>query len=301
MKQYIYSPAEAGFAAWPSGELRLDGFEVTTDPSEADIFVSPGNLSMYLNVGVQEGLRRLPYFTGRESRHVLFDVSDNFRQAIGLPCIFLKCDIRSWMLKDDPNSVAVAWPVEDYAECVDILAEGFKFDVSFHGWLSTDTRRQSSQACLDNPGLRCDIARYEDFTGYIYHEPEGIRRRAEFRRSMRESRLALCPESIPGVLPYRFFEAMSAGRVPVLVSSDFVLPFTDEIPYDKFILRVSRDDASRADVAIQEFIKLTTDEELIRMGKLAREYWVKYLNREDWARTMAYSVDKKLKELALCA
>lgn len=296
MKAYIYSPAEAGFDDWSSGTLRLDGVQQVEDPAEANIFVCPGNLSMFRDNGQlnRDKLYRLPYLRGNEHRSVFFDVSDNFTTSLGLPLVFIRCDVRRWMLADDPNTIQVAWPVEDYAECVDLPETGFKFDVSFQGWLSSETRVIASRACREHPELIVDIAEYKDFCGYIYYEPEGIRRRAEFRRSMRESRLCLCPESIPGVLPYRFFEAMSAGRVPILVGSDFVLPFSDEIPYDNFILRIERDAASDAGETARTFCKLYSDEYIIEQGRLARSYWLKYLNCDDWPRTMAKAVEQKV-------
>lgn len=293
MRVFTYSPQDLGLDRWPEGELRLEGSIPVTDPSEADVFICPAPLSLAHTYG----LDRLPFMKDREDRHVFLDVSDHFTDAIGKRCLFIRCNMRSWMKEKDPNSIAFAWPVEDYAECVEVPEGGFKYDVSFHGWLSTDTRIQSSNACLGNRSLNCDIRQYSDFTGYIYFEPEGIRRRAEFRRSMRESRVCLCPESIPGVLPYRFFEAMSAGRVPVLVSSDYVLPFADEIPYDDFMLEIDRDNSTNVGLFIRQFLDRTPDDELVRMGRLARMHWLESLNSADWPRMMTYAVERKLREV----
>lgn len=300
MKAYTYRSDECGLTGWPSGTLRLEGMEPSS-PQDAELFICPGNLSLFLEDDVlnKERLYRLPYFVGNESRHVFFDVSDNFKTSIGLPILFIKCDARQWMLADDPGTIQMGWPVEDYAECVPVPEGGFKYDVSFQGWLSTATREQSSQSCIDNPNLKCNMARYSDFTGYIYHEPEGIRRRAEFRRSMRESRLALCPESIAGVFPYRFFEAMSAGRVPILVASDVVFPFRDEIPYEDFILDIDRDDAPNAGALVREFLNQHDDSKLTQMGQMARHYWEKYLDSRNWPALMSYAVQKKMRDMGL--
>jgi hypothetical protein len=309
VKAYVYSPAEAGLAAWPSGELRLDGFDQTSDPDEADVFVVPGNLSLFQENGIlnKERLYRLPYLAGNENRTVVFDVSDNFTKPICMPLIFLRCDMRTWMTFDDPCSVPMPWPVEDYESCVEVPPDGFKYDVSFQGWLSTDTRTISSQACKETPELKCDIATYSDFCGYLHDRAtnqwtgEGVRRRTEFRRSMKESRICLCPESIPGVLPYRFFEAMSAGRVPLLVSSDYCLPFEREIPYDEFIITLPRENAHEAGQVALDFVRRADDEEVDAMGAMARFFWKKWLNCADWPRTMAYAVKAQLEHRAACA
>lgn len=289
MKQYIYSAAEIGLREWPSGTLRLAGIEITTNPEDADLFVCPGPLMLFQDPDV---LDRFPYMKGCAEKHVFFDVSD-YQTIYRKPCIFIRCNTRNWYYNSDINTISWAWPVEDYAECIDVPGDGFKFDVSFQGWISTDTRRLSAEACRDS-GLKADIAMYPDFCGYIYDQPEGVRRRAEFRRSMRESRVALCPESIPGVFPYRFFEAMSAGRVPMLVASDYVLPFSDRIPYSEFCLFVDREQARHAGIVLRKFLKGASDQRLIEMGLQARHYWKRYLNREDWPRRMAEEVLLKI-------
>lgn len=173
MKQFIYLPEHAGLTAWPSGTLRLQDVEETLDPAQADVFVVPGNIRLFeKSSGVLdiEKLNRLPYFKGNENRTAFFDVSDNFTQSVHLPILFIKCDARSWMLQHDPGTIQMAWPVEDYAECIDVPEDGFKYDVTFHGWLSTETRTLSSESCKKWDRLNCDIAQYPDFCGYIYHD-----------------------------------------------------------------------------------------------------------------------------------
>ncbi len=289
LKQYIYSASEIGLREWPSGTLRLEGIDVTSDPAEADLFVCPGPLMLFQDPDL---LDRFPFMKGREDKHVFFDVSD-YQTQYKKPCIFIRCNVRNWYYNTDINTISFPWPVEDYAECVDLPERGFRFHISFQGWISTETRRKSAESCRDS-GLAADIAMYPDFCGYIYDQPEGRRRRAEFRRSMRESRVALCPESIPGVFPYRFFEAMSAGRVPLLVASDYVLPFSDRIPYAEFCLFVEREHADNAGIVLRKFLQKTGDPALIEMGRKARHYWKLYLTREDWPRRMAEEVLLKI-------
>lgn len=298
MKQFIYSASVLGLNEWPSGTLRLDGIEQTEDPRKADVFVCPGAIRMFeASHGVLDvdRLNRLPYFKGNEARHAFFDVSDNFTKPINLPILFIRCDVRSWMLPSDTGTIQVAWPVENYSECIELPDGGFKYDVAFHGWNWSDTRQKATKSCLSKAGLKCDFALFTDFFGYCKPtDPQYGKRRSEFRRSMRESRLSLCPESIPGVFPYRFFEAMSAARVPVLVCRDFVYPFADEIPYHDFIYVCE----PGGDVGsfVKNIVDTTADEELVSKGKLARLWWEKLLDSRRWPEIMAYAVRKKLGE-----
>lgn len=263
---------------------------MTESIAEADVFVCPGSLALFRE---PKSLYRLPHFRGREARHIFFDVSDHETQY-HQPSIFIRCNLRPWNIKADPNSINFAWPVEDFSECVGWPQGGLKFDVSFQGWTTSHTSRQKSTESCIKANLTCDIACYSDFTGYIYYTPEGVRRRAEFRRSMKESRVALCPESINGVFPYRFWEAMSAGRVPVLVGDDFVFPHEDMIPYKDFCLLVPRDHAHATGPLIRRFLLDHSDSALIEMGLKARHYWETYLDSRNWPKLMADAVEKQL-------
>lgn len=300
MKQYIYDSKVVGLAEWPSGTLRLEGVEVTDDPTQADVFTVPGALTSIFPT--TKHLYRLPYFYGKEQRHVFFDVSDN-EQLYDVPAIFLRCNVRTWYAQRDPNSVSMAWPVTDFKECVELPAGGFKYDITSHAWDSSETRKRAAESCQNMTELKSDIIRRDHFTGYVgtpghpmYNQAEFDRRMVDYKRSLKESRIALCGESIPGVFPYRFFEAMSAGRVPFLVSSDYVFPFADEIPYDSFILKCRRDEASKAGEIAKEFLKLG-DDALIEKGRQARYWWEKLLNSADWPKIHAYAVLRKLNQL----
>ena len=298
MRQYIYKASECGLTDWPSGTLRLSGIDVTEDPNAADVFVCPGTIRLFeKRSGVLdiEKLNRLPYFKGNESRHAFFDVSDNFTMPIHLPILFIRCDARGWMMQHDVNTIQMAWPVEDLGQCVDLPEGEFKYDIGFHGWVSSLVRRTSMESCLKTEGLKTDIEGHKDFYGYLKDsDPEQHRRRGNFLRSLKESRLQLCGESIEGVFPYRFWETLSAGRVPLLIGSDFVFPFADEIDYDRFTVKCPRIEAPAAGQIALDFARGRTDQEILDMGKLARAAWVKFCNSSDWPKLHAYAIQKKL-------
>jgi hypothetical protein len=298
LKQYIYKASEIGLSEWPSGTLRLNGIDVTEAPGEADLFVVPGALyPHFVNPG---DLYKLPHFRGNEAKHCLMDVSD-YEPVYSQPSLFIRCNTRTWYLDKDPNTISFAWPVQSFHECIDVPEGGFKYDVSFQGWRSSQARAQSADSCKGLRQLKCDIAEYENFAGYLtspshatYNQAEWDRRWAEHRRSIKESRVVLAPESIPGVFPYRFFEAMSAGRVPVLIGRHFVFPFAHRIPYGDFMIHIDLSNMQYTGGIIREYLNKTRDHELIERGKEARRYWEKYLNSADWPDTMALAIKDKL-------
>jgi hypothetical protein len=290
-RQYIYKPSDAGLDRWPEGELRFPSIDVTEDPAQADLFTVPGPLTPLFPT--REDLYRLPHFRGREDKHTLFDCSDN-EPLYDLPCLFIRCNTRSWYLTRDENTISWPWPVEDFADCMPVLDGGFTYDVSFHGWITSHDSRKLSYESVQRSELRVDLAGYLDFYGYIEKTAEGMRRRAEYRRSLQESRLALCPESIAGVFPYRFFEAMSAARMPVLVGEEFVFPFVAEINYQDFMIHIARADASKVGAILTEYLRTHPDDELIERGKLARKAYETWLHRDRWPELLSYAVQKKL-------
>lgn len=286
MKQYIYKSSEVGLKDWPPGVLRLEGFEVTENPSNADVFVYPGAIHE-LN---GDDLRKLSHFSEHESRHVFFHCADH-ETLYNTTAIIIRCNTRDWYFAKDPNTVSWPWPVEDFCDCVDASA-GFEFDVSFHGWRSSRVREESVDSVK---GMKSDIAEYSDFFGYRKQDdPETVRRRAAFKASMKASRLEMCPESIPGVFPYRFFEALSAARVPLLVGSGYVLPWADVIPWQEIALFCPADEAKQALKVARKFLDSHSDVQVIAMGLHGRQCWDRFLNRDKWPALMAEAVQGKL-------
>lgn len=299
MKQYILSANEAGLKEWPPGQLRLEGIPTTTNAQEADLIVYPGPLHMLR----PPDLDKLPYMATHEDRYVFFHNADHTDQY-GKRCLFIRCNLRKWNYTSDACSIAWPWgvnPKGDLDECVEVPSGGFLWDVSFRGWNSGLVRKVSAVSCRDNPKIKADIAIYPDFYGYLEDLPEGRRRRADFIRSLKESRIILCPESIPSVLPYRFFEAMSAGRYPLLIGRDYTLPFSGEgqIPYGEFCSWIDIDQSDEAGDVVAEIRSRHTDEVFIEKGRLARQCWQKWLSGDRWPIMMAYAVQAKLFQLGL--
>jgi hypothetical protein len=294
VKQYIYTPEQAGLSVFPQGELRLDGIEITTNPADADLFVCPAPLHLFTRA---TDLDRFAFIAEHEERHVFFDCSD-YEIQYPKRSIFIRCNTREWYLKTAPNTISWPWPVEDFGDCAEVPKQGFKYDVSFHGWIRSHESRRISVDALVGHDLKLDTACYADFTGYLKTDSaEFIHRRSEFKRSMRESRFALCPESINGVFPYRFFEAMSAARMPVLVGSDFVFPFADRIPYDEFVIHIERDRRHLTGAIIAERLRSMSDAEIIARGTRAQLFWTAHLHRDYWERLWTAEVVKKVEQL----
>lgn len=68
-----------------------------------------------------------------------------------------------------------------------------------------------------------------------------VQARREFYQNMRECSYTLCMRG-GGNFSYRFYEALSFGRIPILIDTDMVLPFEEKIDWDKHLLRFTPDE-----------------------------------------------------------
>lgn len=80
----------------------------------------------------------------------------------------------------------------------------------------------------------------------------------------------------------RFFEALSLGRIPILIDTDVCLPMEDKIDYSKCILRISYKDINKLPDIVADFYGSISDEEFIKMQKSAREVFEKYLRYDSF-------------------
>jgi hypothetical protein len=74
--------------------------------------------------------------------------------------------------------------------------------------------------------LRDPRLRAQRVTGFMFYDRASVdfeARRAQFERAMARSRFVLCPRG-HGTSSFRLQEALAAGRVPVIISDDWVAP-----------------------------------------------------------------------------
>lgn len=297
IRAYTYKAAEVGLGAWPPGTLRFEGHEEVQEPSRADIFIYPASL---MTIRDPDRLRALPHMSGNERRHVFFDVSD-YDQVYRMQCLFIRCNLKDFMRAADPNSLSWAWPVEDLGGIAGPPEGGWKYDVSFIGWESCGVRTQSIQSCQNERGLRCDIRTYHEFYGYVERDrpSDAAGRRKQFLESVRNSKITLAGRSIKGVFPYRFFEGLSAARMPLLFCDGYNLPWEREIDWAKCALIYPESQACNAGRIVKEFLEKTSESEFLERTKYGREAWLRYLNRDKWPALMREAVEKKLTELGI--
>lgn len=314
-KVYYYTDAEVGYP-WigPDGD-RVEycreqgiphprfvwydwpGFLATTDASEADVYVVRQRL-----IGLtDEAIESLPYYKGdARYRHAFFGLgpdggAESFRDLSQFPGVFVRACVNQTMLESDPDTIVWPWPVDDLSEYVPIPPGGFQYDAVFQGWTAGHT--EPVLRAVEQSSLRLYIHRLSNFWPNIDGQDpqEGARLRKSYLESMQISRVALCPSSNPrGSMRYRLYEAMSMGRVCLLIGDECVLPLPDRIAWQDCIIRVANCDIPKAGVILESWLSQHTDTEILATGQRARRAWEENLWRGNWGAVLGTLIGERL-------
>ncbi len=101
--------------------------------------------------------------------------------------------------------------------------------------------------------------------------------RQEYVDNMLSSDYALVVKG-DGNYSYRFYEALSLGRTPVLIDTDCILPMEDVIDYDQCVLRVPYTNLPEIGAIIAEHYASLSAEEFEEMQRKARSVFEQYLS-----------------------
>jgi hypothetical protein len=98
-----------------------------------------------------------------------------------------------------------------------------------------------------------------------------------YRSNMLNSDYVLC---MRGAANYslRFYETLSAGRVPVVIESDAVFPFEEFIPYGEMMVWVPEEDAKKMGAYIADFHSRFTSKQFIELQHELRNIWLTWLS-----------------------
>lgn len=103
---------------------------------------------------------------------------------------------------------------------------------------------------------------------------EMAKRTHQLNEAMKKSFMTFCPRGT-GMNSMRFFETMSSGRVPILISSNCGLPFRDEIDYEDFSFEITGNELNQ----IEPFLNLN-DRQLKEMCVISQKVFSEFFVRE---------------------
>ncbi|MDP2705083.1 MAG: hypothetical protein Q8O71_01640 [bacterium] len=301
---------------YPEGGLRLAGDDVVLvdDAASADVLVCPTMLSAL----AQDRRRWESFWSEREvrarpQRVVCFDVSD----AVPMPpqpgAIYLRCGLTRAQLAQYPTAVAFPWPAPDLGRwAAQYPAQADRWDVAFVGWRTPlDVTPRACWSIGRTFGARAHYTLRDEFHGDRHrragnHRPgepltpdghlkgdlaENERREQEYRDAVFGASLSLAPQSIVGVMRYRIGETMAAGRVPVWIGHDYVLPFADRLPWADVCVFVPTEHVDRTGDYCAEWL---ATHDVAAAGRHARQCWERWLDPNLWPALTTQVVRERL-------
>lgn len=141
-------------------------------------------------------------------------------------------------------------------------------------------RRAALRALENQPGIRTNFLIRSSYSGHAHTislPPEQAR--SEYVENMRTCDLALAVKG-DGNYSYRFYEALSLGRILLFIDTETPLPLEGIVDYGKFILNVDAADTKDLAAVVRAWWVGTSPEEIERMQRDARSAFENYLRTD---------------------
>lgn len=101
--------------------------------------------------------------------------------------------------------------------------------------------------------------------------------RQEFIENILSTDYTLCCRG-RGNFSYRFYETLSAGRVPLLIDTDCVLPFADRIDWARHCVIVPEDNMKEAPARLRAFHDALSPADFVELQRANRRLWDEMLS-----------------------
>ena len=155
-----------------------------------------------------------------------------------------------------------------------------EMDFSFVGNIRLPIRRKMVNSMVDrDPEISFIYAGRHQFWGANRDKQQFT----DYMVSLIVSHAVLCPRGA-GLNSIRFFETISAGRVPVLISDPIGLPFSDVVDYRQFIISIDAAHVSDTATLLKRWLQRFGRKRLRLMGESARKAHDEQLHYRHWPR-----------------
>lgn len=154
-------------------------------------------------------------------------------------------------------------------------------------------RRLAIRALRRSPAVDTKIVERQQYWGGVVAATKGEiqvqdeavlgRLRTEFVENTVGTDYGLCVRGA-GNYSIRFYEVLSAGRVPVFVDTDCSLPFDDRIDWRKHCVWVPAEDVSRIGEIVADFHQSTSSSEFATLQFENRKLWMDWLEATSFYR-----------------
>ena len=138
-------------------------------------------------------------------------------------------------------------------------------------------RNQLLKNLSSDPTVGTSFEKLNHFSGGnkgITHQDLSIAEkiRSDYIKNILASDYTLCVRGA-GNFSYRFYEVLSAGRIPLFVNTECVFPFEDEIDWQKHCVWIESDDISNISKQLMSFHEGISDPEFLHLQVNNRKLW----------------------------
>lgn len=287
-------------------------FSIVNDPAVADYFLIPHEFYFFRNDAGY--LQAHVDLSKKYQKEILIFTHSDYDQEIKLPNAIV-FRISQYGYKKKANEILMPPYAEDLLGSAPLSIrhkQPEKLVIGFCGWanltnmrdkvgyyvkLSTHVAKQfltgNQQMAVRRSGIwfrkkalkvlqkssrvRTNFLIRDSFSGHRFTmKLDPIIARQEYISNMLNSDLALAVKG-GGNNSLRFYEALSLGRVPLLLDTDCILPLADIINYKEFVLFVDFRELDKIDVIAADFYQKLSAEDWLEMQTKARAAFVNYL------------------------
>lgn len=174
--------------------------------------------------------------------------------------------------KDNEFLLPYIW--ESFDEKFNSLAKTKKPIVGFCGNVKNNTgKRQSTiNAIYSSVNITSNFDTKLTFWGGNPHNETIIN---DFKKNILESHFTICNRGV-GNFSMRFYQVMSLGRIPVLIDSDMIFPFENEINWNDLIIK-SKNEIELVS-KIEKFWISKSNEEIIELQLKCKKVFREHLS-----------------------
>lgn len=185
--------------------------------------------------------------------------------------------------KIQPNEMVLPYIWESKEVPFDNSATTTFPTIGFCGLLSKPRRKIVRKLRRDKDVI-CDFIVRDKFWGGSQYD---AKLSADFYRNMEVNQFIICNRGA-GNFSMRFYQTLAAGRIPVLVNTDMLLPFSDRIPWNEFIVF-----EKSAAACIKKMKSIHHSGKCAEYQNKCRQIFEQYFSKEVYFNQLAFDLKEK--------
>ena len=158
--------------------------------------------------------------------------------------------------------------------------------LQLHKYRGLSLRRRAVDTLRRTPGIRVDADARATFGGGAHADANRRAERVAFLRNLFANAYTLCLRG-KGNFSFRFYEVLSAGRVPLFVDTRCVLPFEDELDWRSLLAWCDVGELKSIGDRVRAFGARLDDKAFARQQETLRDVWTSHCSPLGFVRQLS--------------